>query len=132
MYSYFSHEKGFVIWIYHYIYIYIPKASIASPPNYIKALKTFIGLILSVTYTKHVWRALKIFEGEGVRDMLRWPNLVKYVDLKEVCDQDVEIFASVISSFLYFSNPIEMVELSPINSIGELHLQDIESYKYHE
>jgi len=47
------------------------------------------------------------------------------------------IFTSIISSFFLLHNnsgfnPIEMINLSPGNSMNELSLNDIESDQYHE
>jgi hypothetical protein len=50
---------------------------------------------------------------------------------------NARIFTSIISSFFLLHNnsgfnPIEMINLSPGNSMNELSLNDIESDQYHE
>ena len=47
------------------------------------------------------------------------------------------IFTSIISSFFLLHNnsgfnPIEIINLSPVNSMNELLLDDLESDQYHE
>lgn len=50
---------------------------------------------------------------------------------------NARIFTSIISSFFYFiinnsgSDPIEILNLYPVNSMGEIHPDDIESDQYH-
>lgn len=52
---------------------------------------------------------------------------------------NARIFTSIISSFFFISqynnsgfNPIEMINLSPVNSMNALPIDDIESDQYHE
>lgn len=50
---------------------------------------------------------------------------------------NARIFTSIISSVFLLRNnsgfnPIEMINLSPVNSMNELPLDDLESDQYHE
>ena len=50
---------------------------------------------------------------------------------------NARIFTSIISSFFLLRNnsgfnPIEMINLLPLNSMNELPLDDLESDQYHE
>lgn len=50
---------------------------------------------------------------------------------------NARIFTSIISSFFFFYNnsgfnPIEMINLSPVNSMNALPIDDLESDQYHE
>lgn len=50
---------------------------------------------------------------------------------------NARIFTSIISSVFLLRNnsgfnPIEMINLSPVNSMNELPLDDLESNQYHE
>ena len=52
---------------------------------------------------------------------------------------NARIFTSIISSVFFISqynnsgfNPIEMINLSPVNSMNALPIDDIESDQYHE
>lgn len=49
---------------------------------------------------------------------------------------NARIFTSIISSFFLFYNnsgfnPIEMINLSPVNSMNALSIDDLESDQYH-
>ena len=51
---------------------------------------------------------------------------------------NARIFTSIISSFFFFFhnnsgfNPIEMINLSPVNSMNALPIDDLEADQYHE